>query len=142
MSKSTFKRYNEDIIKPNMDRVGSLNFSDVFTYNCMFSSFYKLSDFKRVETLILHQHIEYEYQESFLDQLFSLPLLSSLNITFNGIVRNKDVIYSQIFRLPTLKYCKLLFENERKNKYSSIEDFILNSDTVFVLFSFLFALSI
>jgi len=103
MSKSAFKHYNKDIIATNMYRIKSLHFSDVFIYDFVSSSIGKLSEFRRLETLILY-NIESKYLENFLDQSTYLSLLSSLVITSVDQVKNKNTIYHQVFRLPAFQF--------------------------------------
>ena len=75
-------------------------------YDSIFSSMPSLSEFQQLETLILY-NIESEYLNDLLNQLQSLPLLSSLVITSSKGVRNMNLIYRQIFDLRALNYCKL-----------------------------------
>jgi hypothetical protein len=133
MSKSTFKRYNTDIIQNNIHRIKSLCLSNVLSYAVDILSLYKLSEFYRIETLILH-NIESVRLKNLLDQLSSLSLLSSLVIISADAIKNKNTIYRQIFRLPALKYCKVSLEGWASrdesslvstNEYSTIEHLII-----------------
>jgi hypothetical protein len=134
ISKSTFNRYNEDIIETNMHRINLLRVADVFMYDFAFSIISKLSMFDRIETLIL-DNIESKYLENLFNQLLFLPLLSSLVINSVDKIKNRSTIYRQIVRLPALKYCKLSFEGSTDdgvlsvstNEYSSIEHLIITN---------------
>jgi hypothetical protein len=134
ISKSTFNRYNEDIIETNMHRINLLRLSGVFMYDFALSIISKLSMFDRIETLIL-DNIESKYLENLFNQLLFLPLLSSLVINSVDIIKDKSTIYRQIVRLPALKYCKLSLEGSTDdtvlsvstNEYSSIEHLIITN---------------
>jgi hypothetical protein len=106
MSKSTFKRYNTDIIQSNIHRIKSLCLSNILNDVVDFLSLNKLSEFYRIKTLIV-RNIESTRLKNLLDQLLSLSLLSSLVIISAGTIKNRNTIYRQIFRLPALEYCQL-----------------------------------
>ncbi|CAF3999166.1 unnamed protein product, partial [Rotaria sordida] len=134
ISKSDFNRYNKDIIMTNIDRINALRLSNIFIYDLIISPFHILSKFVRLERLIL-DNIESKYLENLLAQLIFLPILSSLSITCTNDITNRNAIYCEIFRLPSLKYCRLLlkewFNNDLlpfcTNEYSSIEELIINN---------------
>jgi hypothetical protein len=135
MSKSAFKRYNTDIIMPNIHRINSLRISNVFIYDLVPSPVTILSEFLRLERLSLN-NIESKYLKQLLLQLISLPSLSSLTIRSADHVKNPNTIYQQIFRVPTLKYCKVSLPPGRTtdeplpistNEYSSIEHLIIEN---------------
>lgn len=133
LSKSVWKRYNEDIIECNMNRIRMFCISDTFMYDCVVSSLKRLLTFNRIECLIL-ENIQFEYLENLLDQPFSLSHLSSLVITSND-VSNRAKIYGQIFRLPALKYCRLFLKGWNTNgslptcvdEYSPIERLVITN---------------
>ena len=132
ISKSTLKHYNEDIIKSNTHRIISFRFGNVFMNDIILLSIPNLSDFQRLETLILYD-IESQYLENLLNQLRSLSLLSSLFISSIETVPSKSTIYQQIFRFPALKYCKISLMGQVSgdllpvciDKHSSIEHLII-----------------
>ena len=134
LSKSDLKRYNEDIIETNMDRISTFRISDPFMYGFALSSLGKILEFGRIEILILN-NIESECLEPLLKQLPSLPILSSLVIISSDHVPSKNSIYHQIFRLPALKYCKLSLLARTSteslatsiNEYSPIEHLIIKN---------------
>ena len=132
MSKSEFKHYNEDIIKTLTHRITSLAVANACMYDYVLSSMPKLSDFRQLQTLLFH-HIESKYLENLLDQLPSLPRLSSLTICSDEDVKNKNLIFRRVFSLPALKYCKLSFYTWTaaiplevcENEYSPIEHLVI-----------------
>jgi hypothetical protein len=67
-----------------------------------------MSIYSQLQTLVL-ENIETQYLEDFLYCLSVLPNLSSLTMHVGAGV-NKNNIYDRLFRLPTLKYCELSFE--------------------------------
>ncbi|CAF0917874.1 unnamed protein product [Adineta steineri] len=135
ISKSTFHRYNKDVILPNKHRIHSLHLSNPCLYDDISSPIHILSQFLRLETLSLN-NIESKHLEYLLPTLVSLSCLSSLSITSNDIIRNKTSIYYQIVRLPALKYCSLSLKRSNSgepllltaNEYSLIEHLIIKHD--------------
>ncbi|CAF1002950.1 unnamed protein product [Adineta steineri] len=133
ISKSTFQRYNKDIILPNKHRIHSLHLSNPCLYDDISSPIHILSQFLHLKTLSLH-NIESKHLEYLLPTLVSLPRLSSLSITSIDIIVNRTAIYSQIIRLPALKYCSLSLKGSHYSevplpildKYSTIEHLIIN----------------
>jgi hypothetical protein len=91
-----------------------------------------MTNLTRLETLIIY-NIKSKYIERLVDELSSLPVLSSLIITTTDLCKNQNSIYQKIFRLPTLKYCQMLYEigqDEKSlpietNEFSSIEQFVM-----------------
>ncbi|CAF5001166.1 unnamed protein product, partial [Rotaria sp. Silwood1] len=134
MSKSTFASYCKDIIIPYEDRIYSINLSNLFIYDLCSSPFHSLSQFLRLEILIL-QNIESNYLENLLPHLSSLLNLSSLIIMTIGYFHNVNKLYHTVFRLTALKYFKVSvnehYVNEilsiTKNHYSSLEHFVVDS---------------
>ncbi|CAF1043750.1 unnamed protein product [Adineta steineri] len=132
ISKSTFQRYNKDVILPNKYRIHSLHLSNPCLYDDISSPIHILSQFLRLETLSLN-NIESKHLEDLLPRLVSLPCLSSLSITSINIIRDRTPIYYQIIRLPALKYCSLSFKRSfcvnssllTIDKYSPIEHLII-----------------
>ncbi|CAF1407883.1 unnamed protein product [Adineta steineri] len=132
ISKSTFQRYNKDIILPNKLRIHSLHLSNPCLYDDISSPIHILSQFLRLETLSLG-NIELKHLEDLLPTLVSLPCLSSLSITSINIIRDRTPIYYQIIRLPALKYCSLSFKRSlcvnssllTVDEYSPIEHLII-----------------
>ncbi|UJR24578.1 hypothetical protein I4U23_005953 [Adineta vaga] len=131
MSKSAFNRFNQDIIQPTTHRIQTLRIINCFMYDeCTLA----LSQKTSLQTLIL-ENIEPKCLKNLLLQLTSLPYLSSLSISTLGGVEEKTSVYRRIFRLSTLKYCKLSLGNELSsnilslatNKYSSIEHLIIEN---------------
>ncbi|CAF3577991.1 unnamed protein product [Rotaria sp. Silwood1] len=106
MSKSTFEHYYTNIINPNKHRIKLLHLSNPFTVDRIFSPVRIALKFIRLETLIF-DNIQSKYLPNILHHFISLPNLRCLILISIDSVRNLNNIYYQIFRLPTLKYCKL-----------------------------------
>jgi len=105
MSNSTFQDYSTNIILPNQHRITSLRLSNLFIVDFVFSPFSIVSNFTRLETLIVHD-IEL-HLINLLQYLIFLPHLTSLIIILVGPVQNINNLYHEIFHLPVLKYCKI-----------------------------------
>ncbi|CAF1324374.1 unnamed protein product, partial [Rotaria sordida] len=137
MSKSTFQYYYTHIIIPNKHCIKSLHLSNPFIINLIFKpfSFSIISNFIQLETLILN-NIEKIYLTNILKQLISLPKLHSLVINSVDIVRCNNKFYCQLFRLPTLKYCKFNIPEDdhydvlpfSTNEYSSIKHLVVENN--------------
>lgn len=94
------------MIETNMNRISTFRVSNSFIYALAVLPLYEISNFVRVETLILN-NMKSERLESLLSQMAALSLLTALVITTVDDVLHKNEIYRRIFRLPALKYCKL-----------------------------------
>ncbi|CAF3837278.1 unnamed protein product [Adineta steineri] len=135
ISKSTFQRYNKDIILPNKHRIHSLHLSNPCLYDDISSPIHILSQFLHLKTLSLN-NIESKYLKYLLPKLVSLPYLSSLSITCRDIIRSRTPIYYRIIRLRALKYCSLSVErfdcgessSLTINEYNPIEHLIIKHD--------------
>ena len=139
MSKSNYQQYYKDIIEINTHRINSLCLSNLFIYDIVSSPIRILSELLQLENLVL-DNIESKSLEKLLPKLISLPSLSSLTINSADTVKNGNDIYSQVVRLPALKYCKLSLEGWyygilsipfTTSSYSPIE--YLNINNVFYL---------
>jgi len=108
-SKSTFQNYYTDFIRPIKHRIKTLHVSDPITIEYIFPITENIIIYSQLQTLFLN-NIESEYLENLLNHLVVLPNLSSLTIHV-GHGTNKINIYTLIFQLPVLKYCKLSFED-------------------------------
>ncbi|UJR12587.1 hypothetical protein I4U23_016763 [Adineta vaga] len=104
MSQTTFHRYNQDIILPNTHRIHTLRIPNHFMFD---HDTLALSQKIFLQTLVL-ENIESYYLDDLLDQFTLLLQLSSLTIIAINAIDNKSSIYQKIFRLPSMKYCKVL----------------------------------
>ncbi|CAF1565185.1 unnamed protein product, partial [Adineta steineri] len=133
ISKSTFQRFNKDIILSNKHRIHSLHLSNPCLYDDISSPTHIISDFLHLETLSLN-NMESQYLEHLLATLVSLPCLSSLSIISTGYMQNKTSIYCHVVRLLALKYCSLSLKGPYYNEllsptideYSPIEYLIIS----------------
>ncbi|CAF1471323.1 unnamed protein product [Rotaria sp. Silwood1] len=114
ISKSIFQRYYTHIIIPYQHRIISLSIVNFLSFDLDISPHRILSTFTRLKTLILVK-INSEYLENILEDIASLPNLSSLTIIPIDYVKNANDLLLQIFRLSVLKYCKISFKNEHTN---------------------------
>lgn len=80
MLKSTLQCYTPGMIVSNRDRIHSLHISNQFIYNLPLSLTGMLTEFTRLERLVL-DNMPSKDVETILLQLTALPLLSSLTIT-------------------------------------------------------------
>ncbi|CAF1355750.1 unnamed protein product [Adineta steineri] len=88
---------------------------------------------------LILENIEAQHLENIIHQLKPLLYLSSLSIITIDPVTDKNLIYSQIFQLPSLKYCKLSLGNSffkkilvlANNIFSSIEYLIIDHEIYF-----------
>jgi hypothetical protein len=130
VSKSAFSRYCKDIIIPHADRIQSFRISNPFASDMNLS----LTTMIRLETLVIN-NIQSYYIEQIVNQLSTLPVLTSLTITSLENIQNQNKIYEKIFRLSQLKYCQLSIPTLRtltslsitRNKLSDIEHLVINN---------------
>ncbi|UJR24237.1 hypothetical protein I4U23_027204 [Adineta vaga] len=131
ISQKNFDCYNRDIIIPNIHRIHILRVTNYFIFTTQAFIFSQMTSLR---TLIL-ENIEPKSLKNVLEQISSLPFLYSLTISTTDGVHDINSVYKQIFRLSSLRYCKLslitldfdtnfLFVNE----YSPIEHLIIDDE--------------
>ncbi|CAF3950559.1 unnamed protein product [Rotaria sordida] len=108
-SKSMFHHRCIHLIKPNVDRIISLSLSHYLTTNDFLNSF-SIDSFIHLERLNLIG-VSSTNLILLLTRLATLSRFVSLSITCIDNWKNAYVIYQCIFRLSTIKYCKLTFLN-------------------------------
>ncbi|CAF1320004.1 unnamed protein product [Adineta ricciae] len=138
MSPSTFHRYNDDIIQPNIQQIHSIHVSHYFMYD---EQTLPLTQMTFLRSLVIEK-IESRCLQNLANQLILLSHLSSLSIMTIDTVKDKIGIYEQIFRLPSLRYCKLSLENPRYQSYdvpsihlneqSSIEHLVIDHQIKYI----------
>ncbi|CAF3768986.1 unnamed protein product [Rotaria sp. Silwood1] len=108
VSKSKFQDYYRNIVIPNKHRINVLSLSNSLAVDIVLSSSRIISDFVRLETLIL-DNINMESLKKIFYELMLLPNLHSLVLNLAEYVQNLNDIFSNIFRLPKLKYGKITY---------------------------------
>ncbi|CAF1290317.1 unnamed protein product [Adineta steineri] len=116
ITRINFRDYYTNFIIPSQDRITSLYITNRFSYDLDISLHRILTKFIRLETLIL-ENIDANYIDNILNDIISLSNLSSLVIITSDDVKDIKHHLLQIFRLPSLKYCKLSLHNS--SYYSS-----------------------
>ncbi|CAF3739137.1 unnamed protein product [Rotaria sp. Silwood1] len=133
--KSKLQHYLTHIIKPYAYRIQLFRLSNPFIDPCLLL-LPIMKNLTQVTTLILN-NIESIYIEQIVNNLSSLPVLSSLTIiSIDTIQNHKNIIYNKIFRLPKLKYCQILIEllqyskslSVATNEFSTVEHLIINHE--------------
>ena len=119
MSKSRFDYYHENIIIPNKHRINYLRLTNPFTVDIVFSPPRSILKFLKLEILIL-ENIKAKYLDNILDHSLFLPKLHSLTLNLADSVPNPNILFSQIFHLSKLKYCKIIYKPKDENEALSI----------------------
>ncbi|CAF0773998.1 unnamed protein product [Adineta steineri] len=109
MSKSNFNRRSNNIIRPYMNQIISLQLSESFFIKNFFTSLFSDTSFNRLESLVLND-LNVDDDVSILNSLAQLPRLFSLKI-FCYECNELFFIFQSIFRLPVLQYAKILYSN-------------------------------
>ncbi|CAF3666684.1 unnamed protein product [Rotaria sordida] len=143
ISKSNFEDYYNNILIPNQSRINFLRLSNPFTAEIVFLEPHLILNFIRLETLIL-DNVQNKNFDKFFDYLIWLPNLHAITISLTEHISSLDTLFSQIFRLSTLKYCKIeyqiknyqrpLFVYSTNYDSSSIEYLIINGRFPFSAF--------
>ncbi|CAF4039038.1 unnamed protein product [Adineta steineri] len=121
LSKSIFKSAYENIILPYQHKIQVLYLSNPFIIDFFLLSNPLIQKFIHLQTFII-EDIESKYLENLLNDLLLLPNLSTLVIMCkHHYVSNRNNLYKQIFRLSTLKYCKLSLNPGKMFEYVSRE---------------------
>ncbi|CAF4041480.1 unnamed protein product, partial [Rotaria sp. Silwood1] len=130
ISKTNFEDYYHNILIPNQSQITFLRLSNPFVAEIIFSEARLILNFIRLETIIL-DYVQEKNFNKFFDYLICLTTLHAITISFIEYISSLDIIFSQIFRLSTLKYCKieydqLLYIDFNNYNSSSIEYLIIN----------------
>ncbi|CAF4163292.1 unnamed protein product, partial [Rotaria sordida] len=138
ISKSNFEDYYHNILIPNQSQINFLRLSNPFVVKIIFSEPHLILNFIRLETIIL-DNVQDKNFNKFFDYLICLTTLHAITISFLEHISSLDIIFSQIFRLSTLKYCKieyqqLLFIDFTNYDSSPIEYLIINGHFSFSAF--------
>ncbi|CAF4495990.1 unnamed protein product [Rotaria sp. Silwood2] len=135
ISKSNFEDYYYNIIIPNQSQINFLRLSNPFVTKNFFSQPHLILNFIRLQTIILDNVRDRNFHK-FFDYLKCLTTLHAITISFVEYMPSLDTIFSQIFRLSTLKYCKIEYQQLSfidfiNYESSSIEYLIINSHLPF-----------
>ncbi|CAF0980559.1 unnamed protein product [Rotaria sordida] len=142
MSKSKFEYYHKNILLPNKHRIRLIRLSNPFMNELIFSSAYTILRFIHLETLIF-DHIEMKDFIKLINHLAHLHELYSLIISLADHIQSLSVLFSSIFQLKKLKYCKIEYtikddQNQKsisfdltRHVFSPIQYLIINGDFPF-----------
>ncbi|CAF1403982.1 unnamed protein product [Rotaria sordida] len=109
ISKSNFEDYYHNILIPNQSQINFLRLSNPFVAEIIFSEPRLILNFIRLETIIL-DYVQEKNFNKFFDYLICLTTLHAITIFFVQDISSLDIIFSQIFRLSTLKYFKIEYQ--------------------------------
>lgn len=139
MSKSTFKRYHVNVIIPNRYRIAYLRLFNPFTVEMIFYPPRIIEEFIQLEKLVLEQ-IYAKYIRNILLHAGALEKLHSLVISLIEPLEDLRRLWTPIFLLRKLKYCKVTYDpmNQQISSFylsqhneSSIEHLVLNTSITF-----------
>ncbi|CAF4167669.1 unnamed protein product, partial [Rotaria sordida] len=134
ISKSNFEDYYYNILIPNQSQINFLRLSNPFVVKIIFSQPHLILNFIRLQTIILDNVRDKNFHK-FFDYLIYLTTLDAITISFVERISSLDIIFSQIFRLSTLKYCKIEYRqlviDFINYESSSIEYLIINGHLPF-----------
>ncbi|CAF1522426.1 unnamed protein product, partial [Rotaria sordida] len=137
ISKSNFEDYYYNILIPNQSQINFLRLSNPFVAEIIFSEPRLILNFIRLQTIIL-DYVQEKNFNKFFDYLICLTTLHAITISFVEDFSSLDII-SQIFRLSTLKYCKIEYRQLLSTDFtyydsSPIECLIINGRFPFSAF--------
>ncbi len=113
ISKSKLEYYSKYILPSYIHRIISLRFPHQMSVN-LFHRFFSFKSFHRLQSIMFHK-ITTKKLLLFLHDLTSLPQLFSLTITTIDQSDQDKTICQLICHLPVLKYCKISFDDTRKD---------------------------
>ena len=119
MSKSTFERYHKNIITRNQHRINYLRLSNPFIVDIIFSPAIIIASFVQLEKLVL-DHIHASYLRNILKHAGFLCKLHSLIISLVEPLADLTKLWTPIFRLRHLNYCKITYEIKSKENPPSM----------------------
>ena len=120
LSKRNFDHYFQFIIKANDDHIKSLYISNPFYTEYFLSLLSINSSFIRLQNLSLRE-ISSNKLIPLLTVLRSVPSLTSLTITVNGLIQNITLVHQLILALPVLQYCNTSFNWRTQRLSPSID---------------------
>ncbi|CAF1387585.1 unnamed protein product, partial [Adineta ricciae] len=106
MSRASFEESYREFFGLYTDRIRSLHVFNRLIINSIISFIPNPSLFTRLETLYLN-NVNIKDSHELFDYLSLLPQLSTLIISSINKCYDKNLIYNSIFRLSSLKYCKI-----------------------------------
>ncbi|CAF4552830.1 unnamed protein product, partial [Rotaria sp. Silwood2] len=135
ISKNDFKNFYINILIPNRHRINLLRLSNPFVVEIIFSPPRMVLQFIHLEKLVL-DNIQMKYLRKIFDYLMYLPKFHSLTISIGDYIESINCLFSDLFNLLTLKYCKIEYETKNyehslslyfpKYDSSSIQYLIIN----------------
>ena len=138
ITKPTFHNYINDLIKPHLNRVESIQFSNSFAAGMSTDLLLIMNNFIQLKTLIIHDILSVDI-DRLLDAISYLPHLTSLTIASVDEIKQSIEFYQKIFHLPALKYFETKIEITKfdewlpfaTDRFSSIETLILHNEIEF-----------
>ena len=146
LSKSNFRRYLTEMVRPNSDRILSLHLGNRWMFEEIFSSPENVQRFSVLRAIILDHMVTFDA----LDCLTSCSNLSSLIIHGSDRSLINDGTCQPIFSLPNLRYCKMSTEGtinfqsplNISNEQNSLDHLVLKGQCDIHLLSYLLSSSL
>ncbi|CAF2192313.1 unnamed protein product [Rotaria magnacalcarata] len=119
ISKSDFELYHENVIKPNKYRIKILRLSNPFTVDIILSPPRTICHFIQLEKLIF-DNVNSKYLINILKHLIHLPKFHSLILSSIDYIQNPTILFTHIFHLTKLKYCKIFYRTKDNEKIAPL----------------------
>ncbi|CAF0874418.1 unnamed protein product [Rotaria sordida] len=109
ISKIDFENFYINILIPYRYRINLFRLSNPFIADIIFSPPRIILQFIHLEKLILDK-IQMKYLSKIFNYLTYLPKFHSLIISIGDYIESLDILFTHLFHLLTLKYCKIEYE--------------------------------